>query len=1056
MRNWLLAVMMCLGNVVFAQQTIKGTVTDTEGKPLENVTVALKGTKVATITNSSGAYSIAVSGSNPLLIFSSVGYIQRELSPKSGTVLNVVLQLKVTESEEVVVIGYGTVKKKDLTGSVARVDMADIVKAPVASFDQALAGRIAGVQVNSTDGQPGNSINIVVRGPNSVSQSNAPLYVVDGFPIEDMDNNTLNPADIESIEVLKDASATAIYGARGANGVIMITTKRGKTGAPTVKYSGYFGVQQNIKKMRVLSPYDYIVMQLEMNPSTADYAGAGSTVTPRQLYLSGGTTLNYYKDTASALDYQGQIFQPGYTSSHTISVTGGNDKTKYAFSGNYFDQNGIIITSAYKRYQGRFSLDQTINNKLKVGLNANYSYMERSGLSVGASTGLITPSLNLMYSVWGSRPVNASPQSLAFLKNPDLDFTEDSDTDPLVGTNNDYRFNPYKSLKNTINRGYTKDLISNGYIEYKFLPSLLLKITGGIDDRIVVNQVFYGSGTAQGSFLSGGGGPNGSIMNNRFTSILNENYLTYTKKIQKDHDLSAMIGMSNQQVKTSSDGFSATNVPNEKLGIAALGQGTAKTITSLSSSNTLASFLGRVNYSYKSKYLLTLSYRADGSSKFSSDNRWAYFPSGAFAWRISRESFMDNLKNVISDAKLKITYGKIGNNRVTDFAYLSVYNQDAGAAYTFNNQAIYGAYVSSIGNSKLKWETTASTDLGLEIAFFKNRIALEAEVYNKLTSDLLLYSNIPTSTGYSRMYQNMGRVRNRGLELALNTTNIQNKNFTWRSSFNISFNRNKLLELTENQESLGSAVGPLNNVTNYIAKIGQPLGLMYGLIADGLYQFSDFNLSTAGTYVLKNEVPTNGNTRALIQPGDIKYKDLNGDGIINVNDYTVIGRSLPVHNGGFTNNLKYKNFDLNIFFQWSAGNDIMNYNNYVFMGGTTTVNQYEEYKNRWTPDNTNTNIARAKGFNGSFSGASTYYIEDGSFLRLKTLSLGYELPASLLNRIKIKAVRVYSSVQNVITWTKYSGQDPEVSLYNSALTGGFDYSSYPRSRTITFGIDVSF
>ncbi|MCU7549247.1 TonB-dependent receptor [Chitinophagaceae bacterium LB-8] len=1055
MRIWLFAIMVLLSSIAFAQKKIiKGTVTGPDGKPLENVTVTVKGTKVATFTNTSGSYSIQVSGSNVLLVFSSVGYIQRELSPGVNATLNVTLQLKVAESEEVVVIGYGTAKKKDLTGSVGKLSMSDVQKAPVASFDQALAGRVAGVQVNAADGQPGSSMNIVVRGPNSVTQSNTPLYVVDGFPIENMDNNTINPADIESIEVLKDASATAIYGARGANGVVMITTKRGKAGAPVVKLNSYYGWQQNIKEMKVLNPYEYVKYQIEANPSKTP----GTPPPPTLLYLGGGTTMDYYKDTADVLDYQSQIFQDAPTFNNSLSITGGNDKTKYALSGNIFDQKGVIITSAFKRYQGRFVLDQTLNNKVKVGINTNYSYLEQNGLSVGGSN--FSGTLNLMYSVWGYRPVNPSPASKAALNGVDFDITDDSNTDPLVSSANDYRFNPFKSLKNTLSKNITKNLLTNAYLEYRIIPSLVLKVTGGIDNRLVTSQKFYNSQTAQGSLGSVGGSPNGSINDNNYTALLNENYITYTKSVKKIHDISAMAGMSNQQVQTSIHGFSANKVPNEQLGINALAQGTPLSNTTTASSNTTVSLLGRVNYSYKSKYLLTASYRADGSSKFSTENRWAYFPSGAIAWRISREKFMDGLSNVISEAKLKASYGKTGNNRVSDFAYLSVYNMDPFFGYTFNNQQISGAIPTTIGNEKLKWETTGQSDVGLELGFFKNRLNLEVDAYRKITSNLLLNANVPTSSGYSKVFKNIGKVQNDGLEFSLNSTNIRSKAFTWTTGFNISFNKNKVLQLAEDQESFGITTPwttGLGSVPSYIAKVGQSLGLMFGLIADGLYQYSDFDQTTSGTYILKDEITGNGNaSRASIKPGDIKYRDLNGDRTIDKNDFTVIGRSLPIHIGGFTNNFAYKGFDLNIFFQWSYGNNIQNLNNYQFRGGSTSLNQYESFLDRWSPTNTDTKIVRTGGFIGSFTGYSTYTIEDGSYLRLKTLSMGYNLPASALKPLKIKAIRAYSSVQNLITWTKYSGQDPEVSLYNSVLTGGFDYSSYPKARTITLGLDVTF
>lgn len=1045
---------LCCITVSAQNIKINGKVTDASSNlPVEGVTVKVKGLSAVVRTDNAGQYAVSVPSRNATLVFSHVNYVQREVPIGQSNTLNIALQSKIVQADEVVIIGYGTVKKKDVTGSVAKVNMQDINKAPVASLDQALAGRVAGVQVNALDGQPGSAMNIIVRGANSVSQSNAPLYVVDGFPIEDMNLSTINMSDVESIEILKDASATAIYGARGANGVVMVTTKRGKSGAPTVKVNSYYGWQQNIKEMKIFTPYDYVKYVIEVNPSTV----SSTPPPPSILYLGGGTTLDYYK-TARAMDYQSQIFQTAPMLSNSLSITGGNDKTKYAISGNIFDQKGMIITSRFKRYQGRVVLDQKINNKLKVGLNANYSYLKQSGLNVGGSN--FSGTLNLMYSVWGFRPVNPSPASMAALNGVDFDIDEDTNTDPLIGSANDYRFNPFKSLKNTLNDNLTKTLLTNGYLEYSIMPNLVLKVTGGIDDRIVTAQKFFSSQTAQGSLGSVGGSPNGSIYNNYTTSLLNENYLTYTKTISQDHDLTAMVGMSNQRNKTSVRGFEANQVPNEVLGINAIGQGMPTKSVTAASSNTSVSLLGRVNYGYKSKYLLTASYRADASSKFAPENRWAYFPSGAIAWRISKEKFMDKLRNVISDAKLKATYGVTGNNRVDDFAYLSVYKMDPFFGYTMSNLQVSGAFPSTIGNTKLKWETTGQADLGLELGFFKDRINLEVDAYRKITSNLLLDANVPTSSGYPTVYKNIGKVKNQGLEIAVNSTNIKTKNFTWTSAFNISFNQNKVLELAENQEAIGKNTPwstEFRSLPSYIVKVGQPMGLMYGLIADGLYQAGDFDVNTSGAYILKDEITSNGNSnRANIQPGDIKYKDLNGDKTIDKNDYTVIGHSLPKHIGGFTNNFAYKGFDLNVFFQWSYGNDIQNMNNYVFRGGNTGVNQYESYIDRWSPSNTDTKLVRAGGFRNTPAAYSTYTIEDGSYLRLKTLSFGYNFPAKVLKPLNVKGVRAYSSVQNVITWTKYSGQDPEVSLYNSVLTGGFDYSSYPKARTFTLGLDVTF
>jgi TonB-linked SusC/RagA family outer membrane protein len=458
--------------------------------------------------------------------------------------------------------------------------------------------------------------------------------------------------------------------------------------------------------------------------------------------------------------------------------------------------------------------------------------------------------------------------------------------------------------------------------------------------------------------------------------------------------------------------------------------------------------------------LFTASFRSDGSSRFAPGKKWGYFPSGAVAWRFTQENFMKPLR-FINDGKLRATYGLTGNNRVNDFAYLSVITLPINSSYVINNNYVRGSNVTTIGNPDLKWETTEQTDLGIDLSFLKSRINLTADVYRKKTRDLLLFANLPLSLGYDNAFKNIGSIQNEGLELTLNTVNFKSSKFSWNSNFNISFYRNKVLALAENQSTFNSTVNWDFNYSGtpaYNVQLGQPLGLMFGYIWDGVYQYSDFNRATSGSYILKENVTTNGNNQALIQPGDIKYRDINGDNVVDAQDYTVIGRGLPVHAGGFTNNFQYKNFDLSILFQWSYGNNILNVNRMVFEGNAFNrvgLNQFASYENRWSPTNQESNIPRTRGIPVN-SPYSSRYVEDGSYIRLKTLNVGYRLPATLLKKAKIRELRVYLATQNLLTWTNYSGFDPEVNSYSSALTPGFDYSAYPRSRTFVLGANISF
>lgn len=1040
-RCLLLLLLFLIPAIGFSQRMVGGSVADTAGKKLPGITIAVKGKKASTLTDSAGYFKIAAE-TGDLLVVSSVNYNNTEIKVDGRSEYSIVIQAKVKELDDVIVIGYGTTTKGDVTGAVVKAPTPDMQKAPVRSFDEALAGRVAGVAVSSVDGQPGSAVNIVIRGNNSVTQDNSPLYVVDGFPIESPNNNVINPQDIESMDILKDASATAIYGARGANGVIIITTKKGKTGPPAISLNASYGVQQNIKTMKLMNPYEFVKYQLEKN-----YADAAGT------YLTNGKTLESYRD-VSEIDWQSKMFRTAPMQNYSMSLTGGNNYTKYYMSGNVFDQDGIIINSGYKRYQGTLSLDQTLSPKMKAGVYINYSYLNQNGIQPSGVSNQNSTTATL-FSVWGYR-------NFAISGMPNLeDVLFDPGVDPAV----DARINPVLNQEHALRENLSTNSIFNGYAEYTIIPALKLKVTAGITNNLTQQNQFNDTFTVYGNKYSRLGstkGINGSVIFLKNTTWMNENTLTYTKTFNRDHNLTVVTGFSQTGNKTARYGSSATNLPNAALGISGLNEGTPETVTAISSSWGLASFLGRIDYKYKSLYLLTLSYRADGSSKFQPGNRWGYFPSGAFAWRFKQEKFMKRYK-FLSDGKLRVSYGVTGNNRIGDFAYLSSIAVAANSqGYTFGNVTSSGAYNSNFGNAGLKWETTSQLNLGADLSFLKNRLSLTADVYRKKTTDLLLYANLPLSLGYATALRNIGSVQNEGLELTLNTVNITGKDFSWKSSLNISFNRSKILSLTENQASITSTAPfdfYFSTIPSYISQVGNQLGMMYGYIWDGVYQYSDFNRATNGNYLLKDNVASNGNLRSVIQPGDIKFRDINGDLTIDANDYAIIGRGLPIHTGGFNNDFSYKSFDLNVFFQWSYGNDIVNANRYIFEGnifGRTNLNQFASYEDRWTPTNTSSTLYRVNGGGPTTpTGANSRVIEDGSYLRLKTVSLGYSLPKSLLNRAKIKSCRIYVSAQNLVTWTKYSGVDPEVSVFNSVLTPGFDYSAYPRPRVVTFGINLN-
>ncbi|WP_343702565.1 TonB-dependent receptor [Chitinophaga sp.] len=1015
--------------------TTTGVVRGENNIVLPGVSVKVKGTAGGTVTDARGQFSLSLPP-NATLVFSFIGYQPTEVALAGRRTLDLNLQPANSGLDEVVVIGYGAVKRSDLTGAVGHVNMGDMLKAPVPTFEGALAGRVAGVTVSTTDGQPGSLSNIVIRGAGSVTQDNSPLFVVDGFPVENPDNNTINPSDIESIDILKDASATAIYGARGANGVVIITTKSGKKGEPVIAYNPSFGIMENIQYASMMNAADFVQYQLEIDPARKD------------IYFDSTMAPDHYQHVQSD-DLQRQLYRTGVMQNHEVAVRGGTDKTSYAISLNALDQQGIVINSGFQRYQGRVNISQQVMKNLKIGINANYSTTKATGSVFAENPAGHTYSY--IYNVLGYRPTSG-------IRKRDLldELFDVVDEDQAA---NQILINPVISMRNEHRLNRNNNLVANGFIQYNFMPNLTLQVSGGIQRSGSRTEKFFNSSTSQGNRYRADR-VNGSVSDFISNDWVNSNTLTYNKTFSKKHRLDVMGGFTMQGKTIEGMGMSAKLVPNESLGVDGLDEAPVVDISKSSSSWGLVSFLGRVNYEFASRYLFTLNFRADGSSKFAAGNKWGYFPSGAFAWRMSKEKFMEGL-DFVSDAKLRLTLGQSGNNRISDFPYLSTLSLPVVSGYSFNNATPeMGVALGALGSNTLRWETSVQANIGYDLTLFKDRISLTADIYRKTTNDLLLNAEVPYVTGYIRSYKNVGKTQNQGLELTLNTINIRRENFSWSTNFNIAFNQNKILALSYDQPEIQSRVsfaGSYSNVALYTARIGQPIAQFYGLIWDGIYQYDDFTKNAAGKYILRDDVATNGNSRASIQPGDIKYKDINGDLVVNADDFTLIGRAIPKHAGGFSNNFTYRNFDLNIFFQWSYGNMIFNANRLIFEGnGTSTkqLNQYASYANRWTPDNPSNTLFRSGGQGPMYY--STRVLEDGSYLRLKTVNLGYNFSGSVLRRIRMKGLRVYAAAQNLLTWTNYSGPDPEVSTRNSNLTPGFDYSAYPRALTVTLGANVSF
>lgn len=1054
-------VMLFCATDLFAQGvTVTGRVIDATGEPLIAVTVYEDGnTANGTMTDIDGNYTLNVSSAKATVVFSCLGFAEVKEMVGLRKTINVTLaeeQLSI-DAAEVVSVGYGSVTRRDLTGSVSKVDMGDIMKASVTNFDQALTGKVAGVVVTTSDGALGSEANITIRGNNSLTQSSAPLYIIDGFPTESSLATAMNSADIESIDILKDASATAIYGARGANGVIVITTKQGVEGKPKINFSSSWTVSHIANKADLMNGYEFVELQNEI------FARSGNTnsyLKPSEQDLSAGIetySLEDYLDESRWNDWQDNIYRTSFSQNYNLSISGGSKEAgnRYNVSMSVVDQNGIIVKSNFKRYQGKVNFQQKLGKKVTFDFMANYSRQITSGVTPTNAQQSSSATGWLIYSVWGYRPVK--PKAQWGEEGDMVDEMIDAD----VASSNDYRFNPAMTVRNEYRKTLVDYLNASGGITWDILDDLKLKITGGYTINKRRREEFNGTQTYTGYEGSPSGkGINGGIYWNDKMSWVNDNTLTYTKRFNRKHNFTFLAGFTLSGEKFDYKGTYATQMTTESLGLNGLHTGSYQTVTPWQYDWTMMSGFFRVNYNYKYKYYFTGSFRADGSSKFPSTNRWGYFPSAGISWNINREDWLKD-KTWLSNAKFRASWGLTGNNRTTtpyDF-----YSQIATLPgnpdsydYVFDGNIVSGYYPSNMSNEKLKWETTEQYNVGFDFSAFDSRIKLTFDWYLKNTRDLLLQATIPASSGYTSAMLNVGSMQNKGYEVTLDLVPVQKKNFSWNMNFNIAINRNKVTALTNDQYSLLRSVSwdqRFNAQYPYITQVGKPSGMMYGFIYEGTYKLDEFNGGS-----LKDGIPYMTSVgQEKVQPGDPKYRDINHDGLIDDNDRTVIGCGQPLHTGGFGNTFNFYGFDLNIFFSWSYGNDVINANRLYFENGSiTNTNQLKSYKNRWTVDNPDSDIPRVGADIASMFVYSSRVVEDASFLRLRNVTLGYTLPRKVLRKMNFDTMRFYISGENLWTLTNYSGPDPEVSTRNSVLTPGFDWSAYPRALGVTAGLSLTF
>ncbi len=1044
----------------FAQSvSVSGTISEETGMPLPGVNILEKGTKNGAVTDFDGNYSIKVSNANAVLVISYIGFITQEINVGGKSTINVQLKANLESLDEVVVIGYGTAKKSDLTGSVVTIGGDDLKKQSISSVAEALTGRLAGVQVTSTEGSPDAEINIRVRGGGSLTQDSSPLIIVDGFPVNSMSD--VSPSDIQNISVLKDASSTAIYGSRGANGVVIITTKSGVDGKITANFNLFYGVKKIAKTIDVQQPEDFVKWQYEYalldNPND---------ISSYEKYFGQWQDYDQYIGMVGN-NWQKQIYgQMGEVQSRDLAIRGGSEKLNFNFNYAHYDEKTIMVGSDFKRDNLSFALKNKASDKIDLSFTFRYSDTEINGGGANEQNEVSSADARLRHSV-GYSPI------------PLPGLTTD-DTDEALSS---YLVNPFVAVNDNQRLKLRKNFNILGSLNWKIMENLQFRTELGLDNYYNLDYRFYGRSTYYARnrpAAENQGLPSLLFSDEKRDRFRNANTFNYDFKkiLGEDHNLKLLVGEEmiisrNNEITTEIQGFpkffdfdTARNLTT---------QGVPLTVDNYySPDDKLLSFFGRATYDYKNRYLLTATYRADGSSKFLGNNQWGYFPSAAFGWKLSEEGFLKDA-SWIDLLKLRLSYGEAGNNNIPSGQ--TVQNFESKTTTYINDVSNYWAASSTLANPDLKWETTVTQNVGLDFDIMRGRFTGSIEAYKNVTKDLLINFPVP-GTGYNSQYRNMGEIQNTGVEASFNIAAISKKDYGLSFAFNIGFNKNRINSLGvmddfgANTNWASTQIGD-----DYVVRVGEPLGLMYGYQNDGRYEVSDFDFDSAtGTYTLKSGVVDNSAVVGQVMPGMLKLKDINNDGIVDVNDNTVIGNSNPKNTGGFIINAFAHGFDFSAAFNWSVGNDIYNANKIEF----TTSNPNGQYRNlstimsdgnRWTnldPGSGQlvTDPTQLAAINANTTMWSPYMqrfvfsdwaVEDGSFLRLNTLTIGYTAPESIVSQIGVSKLRFYLTANNVFIITNYSGLDPEVSTRRKTpLTPGVDYSPFPRSRQLVFGLNLNF
>lgn len=980
-------------------KAISGQVKDEDGNAIPGVSVIVKGTYKGTVTNIDGNYNIKVTGEDQLLIFSFLGMSAQEVLINGRERIDVVLEKETTWLNEIVAVGYGVQKKSDLTGSIVSLKSNEILKSSVGRVDQAIQGKISGVYINNSKATPGASPVIRIRGGNSINGNNSPLVVVDG--IIDADMSILSPNDISSMEVLKDASATAIYGSRGANGVLIITTKKGQVGKTRFSLDSYYSISEINKTLDLLNAEETKKL----------YEGFPDDIKSRL----GVSDIDF--STAADTDWQDEIFRSAITKNYHLSVSGGSDKIIYFVSGSVLNQDGIIEGSGYKRQTLRCKLEQEVSKKLTFGINLNIAHSIQDQLrmdtSGGSSGGSVTQAAHRM-----------SPLVPVYDANGDY-------SGPLVsGTQLN---NPVALVKERIRE--TDFFATKAKIDFTYDIIPELKLMSSYSFRQHYSQL---NSWSSGVLLESKGQGAASVENQKTKDWLSETTLTYNKIFDEKHKLTTMIGFTASEFSNFGSSASGKNFPTESLTYYSLELSDVayQRVTSSYLDNSMASFLGRINYVFDNRYLFTANFRADGASKFTENNKWGYFPSAAIGWRLSEESFLKD-SDLISNLKFRASLGNTGSQAISEYQSIANYTV---VAVSLSDGDHIGVLPDRINNPDLKWETTSQTDLGIDLGFLDNKISIVVDYYLKKTKNLHYEKQLPNYTGYTVQLQNIGEIENKGFELAIKTKNLRG-DFKWTTDINFSTNKNKVISLGDDEfftvDGSGGAM-PSGFSETGIVEVGKQLGQFYGYEFDGIYQSED---------EVKN-LPASGAV-----PGAVKYKDTDGNHEITPNDRVVIGDANPDFTWGISNDFSYKGFDLNVLFTGIHGNDILNLNRVSLEQTSNANNALKKVLNYWHGKGTSNEI-QAAGM--SVGQMSSRFVEDGSFVRLKNISLGYTFPKSLTKKLKIENVRVYLSAQNLVTITDYTGYDPEINSRSGNVLLGYDFGGYPTAKTFSAGIALNF